>query len=484
MEKKYRYISLNNITIHSEHINIKPFTKTAIFKNIEITDANNQIHIQIPKIGLHHIRIYSLITNKNITINNVVINSADVQIHSSFTSSIDTSTKNSSSTHNIYTFLNKVYIPKFSLILYQDCTNDTIFYGQGNIDIEDLKIQLNKDSIPSNIIKWTAFKCNIPTIAYTSANKQYNLSAKNLQYDSYKKKLNCDSIDLIPYKTYTTGDTQKAHYEWYQMYLKNIKLKNFDLLECITQSSFIFTTGIIEDIQLKSYKDKRVSTPKKKDSQLPMQAIKQLPFRFHSDSILINNGTITYSEREKNSFSPGTITFSHVQTKLVNLSTIPELIKGPTKIYSKTKVMNHGELEASFVFPNEKFQNKYQVNGHMNALSMKTFNSFLEQNTGLSITSGKIKKVDFNFSFDQNKSTGNLNLDYENLEIVTLQHDKVNRQVLKSLLLNKLLIHKDNLSDSETYKKGTIYYVRDKNKSVFNYWWHSVLSGITNIVVR
>ncbi len=324
-------------------------------------------------------------------------------------------------------------------------------------------------------------KCKLSKLTYLPNNKHHILNVNELQYNSKKNELTCALIDLI---TYGRKKNEKANREWYNMNMEDITLKKFNLLQCITQSSLIFSTGIIENIQLLGYKDKRYPSTSKKDSQLPMQAIKQLPFRFHSDSILINNGTITYSEREDKSLSPGTITFNHIQSKLINLSTIPELINGPTKLYSKTKIMNQGELKASFVFPNDKFRNKYSIQGHMNSISMKTFNSFIEQNAGISITSGKIKNAEFNFSYDQNKSTGNLNLEYQNLEVVALQLSKSQKQYIKSFMLNKILIHKENISNSESYRKGKIYFLRNKKKSIFNYWWHSILSGISSVVIN
>lgn len=72
---------------------------------------------------------------------------------------------------------------------------------------------------------------------------------------------------------------------------------------------------------------------------------------------------------------------------------------------------------------------------------------------------------------------------YENLEFNILNRKNNNEQEINSFLLDKLVIKDSNLEGKKSYKEGEISFERAPKKSIFNYWWKSLFSGIKNIVV-
>jgi hypothetical protein len=74
-------------------------------------------------------------------------------------------------------------------------------------------------------------------------------------------------------------------------------------------------------------------------------------------------------------------------------------------------------------------------------------------------------------------------LEYENLGIAFLNEEDGSKRKLKSLIANSFAIKEENLKGTKSYKSGTISFERDKKKSVFNYWWKSVFSGIKSISI-
>src|SRR5699024_11970210 len=78
-------------------------------------------------------------------------------------------------------------------------------------------------------------------------------------------------------------------------------------------------------------------------------------------------------------------------------------------------------------------------------------------------------------------ANGSVIMNYENLKfsVVDIQTQKQEglKENLVTFLGNNLLIKKNNTPETGM-QAGTIDFKRDKTKSIFNYWWKSLLSGI------
>ncbi len=483
IENKYKQISFGEYIINSEKINLDLFTKSLKLKHVEIKESHDKINITIPKISFTNINLSSIL-NQEIILNELRIKDATIKFTLQNDSTLSAEPLQNTKHLNFPSFIKHLYIPDLKILVNESTTKDTIFQAKGDFDIRDLTLIINGTHSITENLSWESVKFNIRDLTYRLPNKLFKLNIEDIKYNSDKGKLSCDILNLNPlYSKYKIGSINNDGTDWYNITIKNIELLNLDCKDCIQRSSIIFNTGTIDDIEFESFKDKRIHLAFKPDKKLPMQLLNSLPFGVHCDSMAIKDGNLTYSEQLENASRPGTLTFNNLQVKMVNFSSMQELIKGPTKIFAKTKFMNKGLIEANFLFPNKKFQDKYKVSGKMTPVSLNSFNAFLNQNIGIQVESGKIQNTVFNFQFDENRSNGELILEYEDLNINVLSDDKTGINFLKSMLLKTPVIHKNNMADSHNYRKGIISCERDKKKSVFNYWWKSVLSGIKTIIV-
>ncbi len=483
IENEYKQISFGEYSINTEKISLNLFTKSLKLKHVEIKESHDKINITIPKLSFTNIKLSSLL-NHEIVLNELNIKNATIKFTLKNDSTLRAEPIQNTLELNFPAFIKHIHIPDLNIIVNESTTNDTIFQAAGEFDIRDLTLVVNGTHSITENLSWESVKFNIPDVSYRLPNKLFKLNIEGIKYNSDKRKLSCDILNLNPlYSKYKIGYINNDGTDWYNITLKNIELLNLDCKNCIQRSSIIFNTGTISDIEFESFKDKRIHLPFKPDKKLPMQLLNALPFGVHCDSMAIKDGNLIYSEQVENASRPGTITFNNLQVKMVNFSSMQELIQGPTKIFAKTKFMNKGLIEANFIFPNKKFQDKYKVSGKMTPVSLNSFNAFLNQNTGIQVESGKIQNTVFNFQFDENRSNGELILEYEDLNINVLSDDKTGRNFLKSMLLKTPVIRKNNSAASKNYRKGIISCERDKKKSVFNYWWQSVLSGIKTIIV-
>ena len=211
--------------------------------------------------------------------------------------------------------------------------------------------------------------------------------------------------------------------------------------------------------------------------------IQDLPFQMHGDSILIENGSIKYAERVKNSKDDGAVTFSQLHAKIYCLSTVDRLIDRQTTMHAEARVMNEGWLKADFIFPNQKFPHVNQASGTLSSMPMKAFNSIVTQNASVFVEDGYLKQLTFNFTYNNNQSNGDLIFEYDDLNVHVLDRDDNSTKKIQSLITNTFLLHKKNLREDKSFREGTISFERDQKKSIFNYWWKSILSGIKSIAI-
>jgi hypothetical protein len=149
-------------------------------------------------------------------------------------------------------------------------------------------------------------------------------------------------------------------------------------------------------------------------------------------------------------------------------------------MHAKTKFMGKGDLVVDFTFPADTTK-PYTARGSLKNFPLVGLNDMLGPNAKARVESGTMTNMKFNFKYNLYRSDGEVELNYEDLRIASLRLNskkEVKVSLIKTLLLNTFIkkdAEEDEKNDSKT---GTILFYRDQKRSVFNYWWKSLFSGI------
>jgi hypothetical protein len=190
--------------------------------------------------------------------------------------------------------------------------------------------------------------------------------------------------------------------------------------------------------------------------------------------------------------------FDNLEGMLIGVDNINPRESGKTLLHAKSNIMGQGSIELVCVMPWKKNAN-YSAHGVVRNLSMTKFNDALEPIANIKVESGRLNDLSFNFYFNNLRSDGEIRMEYKDLKLVSLRDDKEIEEIIrknkwskkdrddykvnpfKSFLLNTFII-KRNLDedDPEEIKTGTVLFYRNTSKSIFNYLWKSVFSGIKN----
>jgi hypothetical protein len=153
--------------------------------------------------------------------------------------------------------------------------------------------------------------------------------------------------------------------------------------------------------------------------------------------------------------------------------------------------MGQGDVSISAIFPLRK-NRRSRLTGSIQNFNIPKINSMLTPSTNISVESGEMNKLSFTFSFNNLRSDGKIELNYNDLKLVSFKEGEqkngksknadgndLQKDNLKTFIMNTFIFRK-NMDDKvpEEKRTGTVMYLRDNSRSIFNFWVKSVLSGI------
>jgi hypothetical protein len=211
--------------------------------------------------------------------------------------------------------------------------------------------------------------------------------------------------------------------------------------------------------------------------------IYQYSGKLNVDSLIIKDGTISYTERSPGSLADGTIFFSNIRARIFNISNDPiyKTKDDSLKLFIKSLLMGKGSL--TVVIKSKIFEknNTLYVHGSLHGMDIRDLNPFLEKTEFIHINSGKLNKLNFSFVANNYKSTGQLIVRYNELSIIYMKMKKGLAAALTGMIFNIICnakILNDNPMPGKELRVGIIDYKRDPERFVINYLLKSVMSGI------
>lgn len=492
IEDKLQNQQVDTYHITSREAKVNLFLTQVKIINIEILDSESDNIISIPEIDATGIQIFPLLFKDRLIINKLDIYSPEIVWTKEALNQEGIKEKreaNMTSEQEIdveYVRIKKLKIKDASFSLQKPLREkpDTIFFINSNLEIWELNINSNQEKLTFKDHSAKQIQIMMNNGRFNLPGGLYRLQIESIAFDSVTETLSCENIYLASlYSKYELGKFKGVQTDWYDISLKVFELKGINMDALLTDTALIFRTALLEEMNAHIFRDKRYPFPEKPDTKLPMEMMESLPFSIHTDSVLIKRSNIIYEEFGEESVETGMVSFNQLYASVYNFSTITSLIEGQTAMSARAMVMNESLLNAEFIFPNNKFSHQYSVNGYLEAMNITSLNPMIVPSAFVKVKDGHIKRLDFKFVYDSYISKGNLNMEYEDLDISALDKEDGSKKKIKSFIIKTFVLKKDNLKEKNSYQEGSISFERNKKKSIFNYWWKSIFSGIQDILV-
>jgi hypothetical protein len=309
-----------------------------------------------------------------------------------------------------------------------------------------------------------------------------------VKYHSDARTAEIDTVKIIPHHTKLAFGRKTGHeIDRFEGIVPFVKLAGLRLEHRDT----FFLSATNTDIQmfLKIFRDKRLPD-KKQFTLLPVQQLQELSFGLSIDTIKVIKSYVEYEEFAENAETSGMVYFDNLFATVYNINNDRALPDGETIIDAQADLMGEGLLQIHSVLPwNRQSQNLME--GSIRNFSMAKINPMLIAVANMKIESGALKSLDFKYTYNMVRSAGEIELNYEGLKLTSFKDEEKTKQKkgnsqddlqkdnIKSFIVNAFIIRK-NMDEGvpEEKRTGKISFERNTSRSVFNYWWKSVFSGV------
>ena len=486
LEKRIREAKLGPYKASYGQINIRLLAGNLMLKNVELNDTTGAVHILAPEISFKGFHFFPFIFQKKIVLNSISLTNPTIVFHliKSKTDSTEEKQDKSQISRSINIHQIKIDNAKLLVDSLTPSGHDSTFNTQFGVQVWDVSTDQLSKSYSYQNISFDRLKIYLKNGEYNLPDRLNSIRYSYFEYDSDHKGLSIDTISLHSlYQKYEIGKITGKETAWFNMIFTGFNMKNIRLATLLNDTALISDEIRIKNFTADVFKDKRLPFIKNKEVKLPMDMLNSLPFAFHTDSVILENADIEYSQRVDDSNKAGAVSFNKLSAKIENLSNIDSLIRGATTLKASAKVMNKATLSAVFVMPNKKYPGKTHATGQMGPMEIASFNPMLRPSAAVIAKKGKIVNLSFDFNYDNDRSDGVLNFEYTELKIEFFDPSDFSTKKVKSFLVNKMVLHDENLKGDKNYREGKIAFERDKKRAVFNFWWKSILSGLKSIAI-
>jgi hypothetical protein len=276
-------------------------------------------------------------------------------------------------------------------------------------------------------------------------------------------------------------DFQRAHLD---IKSQAIEFRGLDLTSVIKNRMLLSNEMIIQDGVLYAYKDKNVPFNPEQLRSLPTLVLQQLDWPMKIDSIHVFNTNVTYIERPEDSNDTGKLTFNDLDATIKNLENLDSVRKDMT--FSATgKLMNQGRFHTDVRFDLDDTTGKFYMDGRVGNMELQSLNGFMERSANVQIVDGTSRYIDFNYEGNIERARGEMRFYYRDLKLNILK-EKANTAELKNkafatFFANAFVVHKKN-PRFLLRRNANIFYERDPQRGILDYWAKSILSGLAGSV--
>jgi hypothetical protein len=359
---------------------------------------------------------------------------------------------------------------------------DSIGKKAGKIDISTIGLQelaINSSSVTSLrtlLEENKKFRLRQVTASYTDTVNQFYWF--NAGYDKSDKLF---TLDSFIYRPTASQDVFIANHP-YQVDYINIKtgamrVGPFDIDKYLQDSIVSAGTMKINDIVFTDFRDKRPPYKIGAIKELMANRIKKIPFKLSIDSILLENGRVSYTELNAKNGQTATIPVTRMTVRLFPIRNYGLAATDSLRIQANGYLMDSIWLRL-------RLRESYidSLAGFLMTLRMKPaditiLNPILGPLASARLKSGHLDTLSMRVGGNEYLAYGEIKMLYHKLKIQLYKNGSLQKAGFLSFLANSFIIR-----DRNTKRTGNVFYIRNRERSALNFLIKLFLSGVNSTV--
>ena len=328
------------------------------------------------------------------------------------------------------------------------------------------------------------FSFSIQNIIRQDARKLYRFTIGKSEYSSKNDRFTARDIRVIPTLSKEKFNKQNGFQsDYFNGKIDSVVIGHPNIQRWFDNRELAGKDMSVIGLDIDIYRDKRLPFDERRRPKMLQDLIKTLPYPIQIDSLKLIDASIKYAEQPPLSDKTGLIKFSNLNVILKPFSNmkgsgskIPDF-----QLNATATIMDSCQMNVRMNYLMNHPDNLFTASGSLSPFDMRILNPALEPLALVSIRSGHGDQFRFNLSADKTHATGQLLFGYNDMRISVLELKNGNTKQAKfaSFIANSLLLRSKNPRGKELLP-DEINFQRDEKRSVLNYWWKSIFSGVQN----
>ncbi len=443
------------------------------FRLDDITLSSDSLRLTVIRIDVRGIRIMEWIRNRNLEIGIITIDSSNLDLIPKKTVSDSDSIPLIRRIFDIVKpYMESAKVNEFTVRNAMAAVR-TSFEMSPFFQTKGISLTLNDVILDSTLTPISRIEFSADSSRWALDSGLYELSSGKISLSSLEKNFRITSLNVTPLGSFEAFPMRHGKINRIGLSARTIELKGFEVDSLLIEGKIIASELAIDHTNFRLSHDKRVIIPHPPRKKLLHMMVNDVPVPFTVDKVTVANSSITYRHRHVDNPVPAILKFSALNATLNHVSNID---KNEMRLQAKTTVMDEGKLQVGVVFNMRDPLGSHRLTGSIVETKFEAFNPVLENMVFIRAKSGKLHRMDFDMTLNDVSSSGFLTMDYEDFSIQVLGDG----QRFKSFVANRFIL--DRNRHGMNVKSVPLSFKRLREKSIFNYWWMSMLDGISKSI--
>jgi len=463
--------------------------KVRIFPEDTLSENKVRFNIEVESIKLTDFEFWQLVMNKNLQIQDFVIDDPNVNIILPVkTADAINEVKERQEPKpkeqllkNV--FLEKIIISGGNFKLYR---SDTLLAQTTDIQFLAQEINLKRNSLDEPIgYTFSDISLSLKNIDLNPQSGLYDMKLGSLLASKKDSSIVLENFKVIPkYDKREYSKKIKFQNDRFDLTIGRIEIADIGLERWMNGEALNISKLLIEGLDADIYRDKNVPADMNRFPLFYNESFLKLKIPVYIDSVLVTNSKILYGELALERDKAGTILLEDFNVQMFDLTNNVDAdsIENFMAMNVQAKIMGEGQMNIELALPLQGDLHKFSCMGSVGAMELKPLNDMLEPAINITFNGGKLDRMAFAFTANDNVSDGWMEFLFSGLDVALLKKDAEKQWGFVSLMANAVAMS-NNPVDGKDLKVVEIGFERDKNKGIINYVYKTIQSGMVRTII-
>lgn len=444
-------------------------------------------HISAGNLSINGISWWSLWSSSFPSFTSVTISEPVVEIYDRDYSRISFSSNNDSAGNG---FSNQSLA--FDLILKNgrgriiDQDLEEVFEIEG-LYLEATQVNINDLLDGSEIIFMEDLLLEGKNLKWRLEQELYEVTVASISFDKKGRIFSLSDLALTPVvPKYQFSNHHNYQLNRFELNMPQIQFRGVTLDSLASRHLEIDTLEFYEP-EIEIFRNKQIPRPPGINPKPLLNEIAHaIDFSLGLNTTIIRNAEIIYEEHKPPSDSPGSISFNELNATITNFRSAlhPTFSSDSLHMHAETLFMNAAPLTVDLSYAVFDKRDDHTVRTTLKSLDPKKAQGMFTNVGFVRVEDGIVDHMQAKYTLNDDSASGEVLVLYRDLKVSFLDKQSPNEQKFKQRLTdffaNTFAIKSNNSGPNP--RVGTIKFEREIEKSIFAYWWKSLLSGLKDSI--